>query len=377
MQHPDYVVIMAGGIGSRFWPISRTDYPKQFLDILGCGETLIQQTFRRFERIVPAENIYVVTADEYVPIVMEQLPQLPKGNILGEPMRRNTAPCVAYICFKLLQQSPDASLIVSPADHYIQDDEAFAAVCRQGLRYVRDRPALVTLGIRPLYPSTGYGYIQKASNETGENVYPVKRFIEKPYLELAKTFIQSDDFFWNAGIFIWKVKDILDAFKKYLPEIYDRFNGIKQFLNTPAEKYYVDQVYPGCTDISIDFGIMERSDQVYVIPASFEWSDLGTWSSAWENMQKDYMRNAISGSNVIVIDATRCVVHASAGRLVVLQGLDDYIVADTADVLLICRKEKEQDIKLYVAEVKKTNGDQFLYTQGFEAPASITSAQEM
>jgi mannose-1-phosphate guanylyltransferase len=357
MESADYVAILAGGVGSRFWPLSRTDHPKQFLDILGSGETLIQQTFHRFERWVPAEHIYVVTAEEYVPLVRQQLPALPPGNILGEPMRRNTAACIAYISYKLYQQDPEGSLIVSPADHYIPDDEAFAAVCRKGLEFTRERPALVTLGIRPTYPSTGYGYIQKAAHDMATGIYPVKRFIEKPYLELARTFVQSDDFFWNAGIFIWKLRDILDAFRQYLPGIYDAFSAIRQYLNTPDEKHFITRIYPGCMDISIDFGIMERSEQVYMIPAAFEWSDLGSWTSAWENMKKGEDLNAVSGEKVLIIDSARCMVHSTGGRLLVLQGMDDFIVADTADVLLICRKEREQDIKQYVAEVRKLNGE--------------------
>ena len=363
MEKAEYVAIMAGGVGSRFWPLSRIDYPKQFLDILGSGETLIQQTFRRFERWVPADRINVVTAEEYVPLVRQQLQTLPAGNILGEPMRRNTAACIAYISYKLFQQDPEGSLIVSPADHYIPDDEAFASVCRKGLDFTRDQPALVTLGIRPSYPSTGYGYIQKATHDMSAEIYPVKRFIEKPYLELARTFVQNDDFFWNAGIFIWKLRDILDAFHQYLPGIYDAFSAISQYLNTPDEKQFVTLIYPGCLDISIDFGIMERSDQVYVIPAAFEWSDLGSWTSAWENMKKGEDQNAISGDNVLIIDGARCMVHASSGRLLVLQGMDDFIIADTDDVLLICRKEKEQDIKQYVAEVRKISGEVFLHTK--------------
>lgn len=361
MQNANYVIIMAGGMGVRFWPLSRTDFPKQFLDILGTGETLIQQSFRRFEGIVPADHIYVVTAQQYIPIVEQQLPRLPKCNIVGEPVRRNTAPCIAYISFKLANISPDAAFIVSPADHHIEDDESFAAVCRNGLDFVSKNPALVTIGIKPFYPSTGYGYIQRAAGSQEPGIFPVRRFIEKPYLELAKTFVQSDDFFWNAGIFIWKIMDILAAFSQYLPDVYAAFDAIREELNTTGEAEKIAAVYKDCPDISIDFGIMEKSDRVYMIPASFDWSDLGTWSSAWQNMGKDEMRNAITGTNVMLIDATQCVIHSSGERLLVLQGLDDFIVADTKDVLLVCRKEKEQDIKLYVAAVQKEIDEKYAY----------------
>jgi mannose-1-phosphate guanylyltransferase len=361
MASSRYVVIMAGGIGSRFWPVSRTDYPKQFLDILRTGQTLIQQTFKRFEKIVPKENIYVVTADAYIDIVHEQLPLLPVENILGEPMRKNTAPCIAYICFKLLQKDPDASLVVAPSDHLILDEAGFAGVCENGLHFIESHPALLTLGIKPTYAATGYGYIQKAQEEFAASIYPVKRFIEKPYLELAKSFIKSDDFLWNAGIFIWKVKDVLEAYKKYLPDMFHLFDDSKQLLNGPGEEMLIQHIYPLCQDISIDFGIMEKSDNVYIIPSSFSWSDLGSWNSAWENMEKDDAGNAVAGKNVMVIDAIKCMVHASPEKMIVIQGLDEYIVADTKDALLICQKEKEQEIKSYLAEIKKSSGDQFLY----------------
>jgi mannose-1-phosphate guanylyltransferase len=355
-----YVAIMAGGIGSRFWPVSRVGHPKQFLDILGVGRTLIQQTFDRFARLVPVENIYVVTANEYLGITRKQLPQLPEENVIGEPFRKNTAPCIAYISFKLQRLNPEASLIVAPADHLILQEDKFLDVCNEALRFVNGQNALLTIGIQPTYPNTGYGYIQHEADEAATGVYKVKTFTEKPNLELAKTFLSSGDFLWNSGIFIWRVKNGLEAFQIYMPEMYDVFSGEEEKLNTPDEKAAIEAIYPQCPNTSIDFGVMEKANNVYVIPSSFGWSDLGTWNSAWENMEKDYFDNAVAGAKVIVFDSNKCVVHVPDEKLVVLQGLEDYIVADTKDVLLICRKEKEQAIKEYVAEVKRNTGEKFL-----------------
>jgi len=360
MNRHHYVVIMAGGIGSRFWPMSRQDYPKQFLDILNTGKTLIQWTFDRFVSFIPVENIYVVTSQEYADIVHEQLPQLPLPNILGEPSRKNTAPCIAYISFKLQQADPLASLIVAPADHLILDKKGFNKVCLEALSFVNKHNAFITLGIKPTYPNTGYGYIQHEQQSVSDNVYKVKTFTEKPNLELAKTFLSSGDFLWNAGIFVWQVKNIILSFEKYLPEMYEVFAADKDKFNTPEEKAALDHIYPLCTNISIDFGIMEKADNVYVIPSSFGWSDLGTWNSAYENLPKDYLDNAVAGDNVVVIDSTRCMVKAPNNKLLLLQGLDDFIVVDTPDVLLICKREKEQEIKEYVAEIKRNKGDQYL-----------------
>lgn len=266
---------MAGGIGSRFWPMSRTTYPKQFLDILHTGRTLIQQTFDRYSKIVPPENIYIVTSQEYTAIVKKQLPELSEDNILSEPSRKNTAPCVAYISFKLLQKNPEAALIVAPADHLILETDQFVNTATKALDFVSHLNALVTLGIKPTYPNTGYGYIQHDSLQAAEDVYKVKTFTEKPNRELAKTFIASGDFLWNAGIFFWKVKNIVTAFEKHLPEMYEVFAAEKDKFNTKEESKAIEQLYPHCTSISIDFGVLEKADNVYVIPASFGWSDLG------------------------------------------------------------------------------------------------------
>jgi mannose-1-phosphate guanylyltransferase len=360
MKQNQYVAIMAGGIGSRFWPMSRMAYPKQFLDILGTGKTLIQGTFDRFAKFVPKENIYIVTSEEYRHIVVEQIPGISIDNILCEPSRKNTAPCIAYISYKLNQLNPNASLMCAPADHLILDETAFYKVCLEAMDFVLKHKALVTLGIKPSNPNTGYGYIQFDQQAVSDNVYQVKTFTEKPNPELARTFLQSGDFLWNAGIFAWQIKSIVRAFEKYLPEMAEVFDAEKELFNTPKEKEAISRIYPQCTNISIDYGIMEKADNVYIIPSSFGWSDLGTWNSAYDNMEHDYLGNAAAGKQIMVMDATRCMIHTPDDKLVVLQGLDDYIVVDTKDVLLICKKEKEQEIKEFVAEVKRNKGDRYL-----------------
>ncbi len=360
MNKNHYVVIMAGGIGSRFWPKSRINYPKQFLDILNTGKSLIQWTYERFASFIPEENIYVVTSDEYTSIVYEQLPQLARENVVAEPSRKNTAPCIAYISFKIAEKNPDASLIVAPADHMILDNAGFQSICAHAMGFVDKNDALVTLGIKPTYPNTGYGYIQHETESFEDNVFRVKTFTEKPNLELAKTFISSGDFLWNAGIFIWKLKTILKSFEQFQPEMFELFGAEKSKLNTNDEKKVIDQIYPLCTSISIDYAIMEKADNVYVIPSSFGWSDLGTWQSAYDNLEKDYFGNAVAGNNVMVIDSTKCMVSAQHDKLLVLQGLEDFIIVDTDDVLLICKQDKEQEIKEYVAEVKRNKGDKYL-----------------
>lgn len=360
MDKHRYVAIMAGGIGSRFWPMSRTSYPKQFLDILNTGRTLIQSTFDRFAKFIPAEHIYVVTSDEYVNIVAEQLPMLPKENILAEPSRKNTAPCIAYIAYKLNQLDPTGSLICAPADHLISDETGFVKVCLEAMNFVQKHKALITLGIKPTYPNTGYGYIQFEQQPVSDNVYKVKTFTEKPNTELAKTFVQSGEFLWNAGIFVWQIRNIVQAFTTYLPEMAEVFDAEKEHFNGADEKKAIEKIYPQCSNISIDYGIMEKADNVYIIPSSFGWSDLGTWNSAWENMEKDYLGNAAAGNQVMVFDANRNMIHAPNDKLVLVQGLEDFIVVDTKDVLLICKREKEQEIKEYVAEVRRNKGEKFL-----------------
>ena len=351
---------MAGGIGSRFWPMSRTRLPKQFLDILNTGESLLQATYKRFAAFIPEENIYVITFDEYGPLVQQQLPNIKPENILNEPSRKSTAPCVAYMAMKLQQSDPEASFIVAPSDHLIMDNEAFVQICQKAFHFVETRHGLLTLGIKPTYPNTGYGYIQYDSDDHAAGAYEVKTFTEKPNLELAKTFIASGDFLWNAGIFVWRAKDVLTEFEKHMPEMYEVFAAEKDLFNTEREREAIDRIYPQCVNISIDYGIMEKAENVYIIPSSFGWSDLGTWNSAYENMEHDDRQNAVHGKNVVVIDAERNVVHADHSKLVVLQGLEDFVIVDTKDVLLICKKENEQAIKDYMAEVKRNKGDKFM-----------------
>ena len=355
-----YVAIMAGGIGSRFWPMSRTALPKQFLDVLNTGKTLVQWTYERYAKFIPAENIYIVTSEEYVDIVKTQLPMLPIDNILAEPSKKNTAPCIAYISFKLAQINPDAKCIVAPSDHLILEEDRFQSIALEALDFEDHIKALVTLGIQPTHPNTGYGYIQYEGLEVAKDVFKVKTFTEKPDLEIAKSFLESGDFLWNAGIFAWKISSILTAFEKYQPEMYELFDQEKMHFNTPAENAAIQKIYPQCTNISIDIAIMEKANNVYVMPASFGWSDLGTWNSAYENMEKDYLGNAVASDNVIVIDATKCMINSPKDKLVVVQGLDDFIVVDTKDVLLICSRDKEQSIKEYVAEVKRNKGDKYI-----------------
>jgi mannose-1-phosphate guanylyltransferase len=351
---------MAGGIGSRFWPVSRVDLPKQFLYILNTGKTLIQSTFDRFAQYIPIENIFIVTSYQYKEIVAAQLPLLPDENIVCEPSRKNTAPCIAYISYKLQQLNPKSNLICAPADHLILNDTAFIKTSIEALEFTEKNNALLTLGIKPFQPNTGYGYIQYEQQSVSDNIYKVKTFTEKPDLELAKTFIASGDFLWNAGIFVWKTKNIITAFEKYLPEIHELFDGAKKAMNSENEKEAIDLIYPLCVNISIDYGILEKADNVYVIPSSFGWSDLGTWGSAYENLEKDYHENAVAGNNIILFDSSKNMVHTTGEKLILLQGLEDFIVVDTTDAVLVCKKENEQNIKEYLSEIKRNIGDKFL-----------------
>ena len=355
-----YVAIMAGGIGSRFWPKSRTTFPKQFIDILGLGKSLIQLTYDRFADICPKENIYVITNEMYVDIVKQQLPGLKDNQILSEPLRRNTAPCIAYVTHKIYEINPDACMVVAPSDHIVMKGEAFLKVIKSGLNFVETNDALATLGIVPTRPDTGYGYIQYLDEHKNGEVFKVKTFTEKPSLELAKKFIKSGDFLWNSGIFIWNVRSILNAFKEQLPEIYEVFSEGKGKYNTDGEAGFIARAYSHCKNISIDYGIMEKANNVYVLPADIGWSDLGTWQSLYEKYDKDYLGNAVSGDSVMIFDAKDCMVMAPQGKLVVIQGLDGYCVIDNEDVLLICQRKKEQEIKQITADVKKMKGEKYL-----------------
>ena len=377
MQRSTYVVIMAGGIGSRFWPVSRTDYPKQFLDILGTGETLIQQTFKRFEKLAPVENIFVVTSTDYTGIVEKQLPAIPRENILSEPQRKNTGPCIAYASFKILQRDANASIIVAPADHLILDQPEFEAVCTQALQFVDSHDALLTIGITPSYANTGYGYIQFNQEVFQSGIHKVITFTEKPDAQRAKQFVSSGEYLWNSGIFVWKARSIINSIEKNLGDLYQLFKEKQSWLGTSFERLMISDLYEVCENISIDVGVMEKAENVYIIPASFRWSDLGTWNSAYENMGKDVRENAVAGNGVLVIDTAQCVVHASDEKLVVLQGLQNYIVVDTTDVLLICQKEREQDIKNYVSEVKKLKGERYLYSVNNKLKTNPTGVERV
>lgn len=356
-----FAVIMAGGVGSRFWPISRTAYPKQFIDILGTGKTLIQQTYERFLKIVPAQNIYIVTNDSYRGLVKEQLPEINMDQILGEPVMRNTAPCIAYACHKIAQINPDASIVVSPADHLILDTEEFVKDIQLSLDAATRNNCLITLGIKPSRPDTGYGYIQFTSHTLENHLHKVKTFTEKPNVELAKTFVQSGEFLWNAGIFVWSASSILSAFESHLPEMNDIFKEGDSKYNTPDEQPFIQHAYYQCTNISIDYAILEKATNVYVLPTDFGWSDLGTWASVYELKEKDALGNAvIPQERVMLYDSTNCMINVSPDKIVVLQGLNDYIVVEANNTLVVCRKTEEQRVKQFVADAKAKFGAEYI-----------------
>ncbi len=356
-----YAIIMAGGIGSRFWPISRTSHPKQFIDILGTGKTLIQNTYDRFLKVCPKENIYVVTNENYTQLVKSQLPDMADNQILTEPVMRNTAPCIAYGCFKIESLNPDAAIVVAPSDHLILDEPAFISTIEKSLQAAAGHDYLITLGIKPSRPDTGYGYIQYTDKIVKDDFHKVKTFTEKPTLEIAKTFLQSGDFLWNAGIFVWSAKAIVKAFGQYLPEMNEIFVEARAFYNGENEKKHIHTAYQQCTNISIDYGIMEKADNVYVLPSEFGWSDLGTWASIYDLADKDYVGNAvIPAEKVIMYDSSNCMVNVPGEKLVILQGLHDYIVVEANNTLLICPRDQEQNIKQVVADVKQKFGTKYI-----------------
>ncbi|MBT3382751.1 MAG: mannose-1-phosphate guanylyltransferase [Prolixibacteraceae bacterium] len=356
----NYCIIMAGGIGSRFWPLSRKERPKQFIDILGTGKTFIQQTFDRFSKLIPNENFLVVTSVNYKDMVLEQLPELNEKQVLLEPLRRNTAPCLAYAAYKIKTQNPNANLIVAPADHLILKEEEFIAQIKNGLEFVKSNNALLTLGIKPSRPETGYGYIQvkkKVDFNSLDNLYKVKIFTEKPDLEMAKVFIDSGEFFWNSGIFIWSLSSILEAMDLHLKDVSSLFERGAKLYNTEDEVHFINKTYSECKGISIDYGIMEKAQNVFVLTADIGWSDLGTWGSLYENKEKDEEGNVISGDNILTYDTQNCIVDISDQKVAVLQGLDGYIIAESNDTLMICKKEDEQQIKQFVTDVRIKKGD--------------------
>ena len=354
MNKNNYAVIMAGGIGSRFWPMSKSSFPKQFLDILGTGETLIQQTFSRLERICQPENILIVTNKNYKNLCLEQLPNVVESNILCEPAMRNTAPCVAYAAFKIQSMNEDANMIIAASDHIILKEDEFVRVTNDCLDIVAKNDVLLTLGITPSRPDTGYGYIQfSEDNLSGsKKARKVKTFTEKPNQELALNFLDSGDFLWNSGMFIWSSKSITLAYRKHLRDMYEVFDEGRQFYNTINEKEFIDRVFPACKNISIDYGIMEKSENVYVYPADFGWSDLGTWGSLYSHLELDEYKNTIQGNNVMMYDSSDNLVKVSEDKLVVIQGLQGYIVVENEGTILVCKKEDEQKIKQFVADLK-------------------------
>lgn len=350
---------MGGGIGSRFWPFSTEEKPKQFLDFFGTGRSLLQSTFDRFRKIVPVENIFIVTNDAYAEMTKQQLPELPEDQILLEPMRRNTAPCIAYAAYHIRAIDPDANMVVAPSDHLILKEDEFMDDIRKGLDFVGKKPVLLTLGIKPSRPETGYGYIQVSEREKG-GIHKVKTFTEKPDLELAQKFCESGEFFWNSGIFLWNVNTIIRAFRKFLPDIAGKFNEGKNLFNTPAEKQFIDAAYPFCPNISVDYGVLEKADNVYVNVSDFGWSDLGAWGALHEVSKCDESNNASLHSEVLYIESYDNIVTTNDHKLVVLQGLEGYIVAESDKVLLICKKSEEQRIKHFVTDVKFRFGEEYV-----------------
>ncbi|MDR2804226.1 MAG: mannose-1-phosphate guanylyltransferase [Dysgonamonadaceae bacterium] len=355
----NYCVIMSGGIGSRFWPFSRGDKPKQFLDFFGAGRSLLQQTFDRFRRILPAENIYIATNEAYAGLVKEQLPELSDRQILLEPTRRNTAPCIAYASYHIQSIHPEANIVVTPADHLILEEQNFLNNIETGLHFAGQSPALITLGVKPNRPETGYGYIQTDSVEAGQ-IQKVKAFTEKPDIDLARVFFESGDFYWNSGIFIWNVQTIIEAFGAHLPDVHTRFCKGAGKYNTPDEKAFIQEIYPMCQNISIDYGIMEKAENVYMLVADFGWSDLGAWGSLYDLAQKDDRRNAALKCKSFFVESNNNLVTLADGKLAVIQGLDDYIVVESDNVLLICQKSEEQRIKQFVADVNMKFGNAYL-----------------
>ena len=353
---------MAGGVGSRFWPMSRSAYPKQFLDFLGMGRTLIQQTYDRFLPICPKENILVVTNAQYAAIVKEQLPDLEPWQILEEPQRRNTAPCVAYANHVISKRDPDAAIVVAASDHLVKLEHEFQEVIRLSLLQARHRDCIVTLGIKPSRPDTGYGYIQCAPGKDAADpaVLSVASFREKPDHATAMKFVESGDFLWNSGLFIATAKSLHHAFAQHLPAMEQRFASGSSVYGTPAEKAFIATTYAACESISMDYGVMEKAKDVYVVPGDFGWSDLGTWGSLYTHLTKDADGNATIGDDVKLYDCANNVVHAHDGRLLVLQGLEDCIVVSTKDSLLVCRKQDEQKIKQFVNDLTAESGDRYV-----------------
>jgi len=351
---------MAGGVGSRFWPLSRTKTPKQFLDILGTGRSFLQQTYKRFAKVCPSENIYIVTNEIYAEQVLEQLPDIGKNQVLTEPLRRNTAPCIAFSNMIISEINPDANIVVAPSDHLILEEDKFVKIINEGFEFVAKNQSLLTLGITPSRPETGYGYIQVEQTTDSENgkIQKVKTFTEKPDRQTAEVFIESGDFFWNSGIFIWSLKTINAAFKKYLPEINNLFNP-EDFTKSENKIEFIENSFSKCRNISIDNGIMEHAGNVFVYCDDFGWSDIGTWDSLYEMSNKDDVGN-VKPKTVLTYDTKNTLINVPKNKIVVVQGLEDYIIAESDDILLICKRNDEKKIREFVNDVKTKLGDEFV-----------------
>lgn len=350
---------MAGGIGSRFWPISRKNLPKQFIDVLGTGSTLIQQTYKRFEEIVPTENIFIITNKEYLNLVKEQIPNIWDSRIIAEPAIRNTAPCVAYASFVLNSINKNAKCIVAPSDHLITNDREFLDTINACFNYVEKNDSLVTLGIKPSRPDTGYGYIQYTPSDSDSGFCEVKTFTEKPSIEIAQTFIESGEFLWNAGIFSWSLKAIMNRFEKHLPEIHQLFSEIDFSKNIADISDEIEKAYGMCPSISLDYGIMEKDDNVSVYPSSFGWNDLGTWKSLWDVSKKDSADNVKVGNNIHYYDSNNNLIFNESKKLVIASGVENLVIVDSADILLVMNKENEQELRNVVSDLKSKFKDKY------------------
>jgi mannose-1-phosphate guanylyltransferase len=349
-QVNNHLVIMAGGVGSRFWPMSTVERPKQFIDVLGVGKSLLQLTYDRFRDICKPEHVWVVTNRIYADLVKQQLPDIPTENILLEPCRRNTAPCIAYVSWRIKSKDPKANVVVTPSDHIVVDEEEFRRVIRMCMNFTSETDAIVTLGMKPNRPETGYGYIQadlSGSSPRNKEIFRVDSFREKPDLETAKAYIRQNNYFWNSGIFVWSISTIVNAFRIYQPTMSKLFESLLKIYGTDKEQESIDQLYPECENISVDYAIMEKADEIFVCPADFGWSDLGTWGSLQTLSKRDLYGNAAIGPDVQLYECHNCMVHTTQERKVVIQGLDGYIVAEKNDTLLICKLSEEQRIKQF------------------------------
>jgi mannose-1-phosphate guanylyltransferase len=359
MQNKNYyAILMAGGVGSRFWPVSTESFPKQFHDMLGTGDTLLQKTFQRLNKLIPTENIFILTNEKYNDLVLQQLPEVKQKQVVLEPAMRNTAPCILYASLKIQKLNPDAVMIVAPSDHWIEDETAFTQNVQQAFQFCEQNDALMTLGIKPTFPNTGYGYIE-CGNASAENISEVIQFREKPDYNTAKQFLAQGNFLWNAGIFMWSASSVINAFKNNQPELFQHFNKGMDLYNTDAEAKFIEENYAKAENISVDYAIMESSKNVYVIPATFDWNDLGTWGSLYDKLDKDQNQNAVVNAKTLVEDASGNMIRTSKEKVVVVDGLNDYIIVDKDEVLLIFPKEKEQDIKKVLQSVKTKFGEHY------------------